>query len=959
MNGEIICVGTELLLGSIVNTNAQYLSKELAALGINLYSQATVGDNALRLKKALATAVSRSEVILITGGLGPTEDDLTKETVSAAVSIPLVNDEESLKRIEDFFKDSGRKMTDNNKKQALKPKGSIVFPNDHGTAPGYAIHSGKQCIIMLPGPPDELVPMFHKYVKPFLSRVTNSVIVSRDVRIFGLGESMIAEIAGDLLNGTNPTVATYAGNGEVQLRVTASAVNSDEADSICQPAIDKLKALFGDLIYGIDKDSLEQVVVEQLKGHHMKISTAESCTAGLLSKRITDVPGSSSVFEMGITAYSKEIKTNALGVDPELLMREGAVSPNVAAAMAVGVRDISGADLSISITGVAGPESSDNQPVGLVYIALTDGRYVWVGKILSGAVRKDRDKIRILAVSAALNLVRRYMNVPAGALEGARQVGSEFKDSHVIPLFGASLAAGGILGETAAGRGENLSADEPDRESINAADNAEPAGNLLAADEAAADDLLSDPPAAGDGAVKMSADTRLQSAEVGNEITPDFTDDYIISAGDEPVDDGADDSADDSEKEADSIAKKKEPLVKRFFKYLLPWKGDTIAEVIRKCIFLVAFIGLIVSGTIVANYYLADLSARNDIDKVRGIYDTSNDEIGPDGIYKRFNGLLAINKDVVGWINIQGTQVDNPVFKAADNDYYLHRDMYRQDSKNGSLFLDSRTTFERYKVSQNQVIYGHHMKTGTMFGSLKNYKKLEYYKENPIIQYDTLYNKGTYKIFSVFLVNTIASQDSGYVFNYREPDYASPDDFLNFIADIKNRSLFDIPVDVAGDDEIITLSTCSYEFDEFRMVVVARRVRTGETSTVNVSDAVKNPDPLYPQIWYTKNGGKKPAEPSKIPTSNNSTSSTKVSGTASSPAASSNSGVASSKAATSSKAAVSSKAASSAKPASSAPPVSTAPASSAVPSSAPSASAVSSVPSASVPDTSKEPAAGE
>ena len=412
MNGEIICVGTELLLGDIVNTNAQYLSRELAAMGIGVFDQVTVGDNAARLKKALGTAVARSQVVIITGGLGPTKDDLTKETVAEAVGLPLEEDEESLRRIEAYFQRVGRPMGESNRKQALKPRGALVFPNDRGTAPGYAISAGNQCIILLPGPPDEMKPMFENYVKPYLARYGTGTIVSHTLRVFGMGESAAAERISDLLDGSNPTVAPYAKTGEVELRVTASAPTRVEADAMCQPVINEIRRRLGGCIYGVDKDSLQQVVVELLREKGMKAATAESCTAGLLSKRLTEEPGSSAVFEMGVTAYANSVKINALGVDPALIEKYGAVSPETAAAMAGGIREISGAHVGLSVTGVAGPEPSEGKPVGLVYIALADEKQVYVRKLMAGREKGEREKIRSIAASAALDLLRRWLENP-------------------------------------------------------------------------------------------------------------------------------------------------------------------------------------------------------------------------------------------------------------------------------------------------------------------------------------------------------------------------------------------------------------------------------------------------------------------------------------------------------------------------------------------------------------------
>ena len=292
MNAEIISVGTELLLGDILNTNTQFLSKELAVLGIDVFYQSSVGDNVDRLKAVLAAAIKRSSIIILTGGLGPTDDDLTMKTVSDAVGLKLVLHEESKQRMESYFSRNGRIMPENNLKQAMLPEDSFIFPNDYGTAPGCAITAHEQTIIMLPGPPRELAPMFKKYVSKYLMSYSDSAIISHTIHVYGLGESAVAEQLQDLMTSANPTLAPYAKDGEVELRVTAKGDNVFSADAMCKPIIENVKNRLGSKVYGVDIGSLQNCVVTLLKEKGLKVATAESCTAGLVSKRITDIPGS-------------------------------------------------------------------------------------------------------------------------------------------------------------------------------------------------------------------------------------------------------------------------------------------------------------------------------------------------------------------------------------------------------------------------------------------------------------------------------------------------------------------------------------------------------------------------------------------------------------------------------------------------------------------------------------------
>ena len=411
MTAEIICVGTEILLGNIVNTNSAYLAEKCAYLGLSNYYQVVVGDNEERLLETINTAKSRADVIFLVGGLGPTEDDLTKETAAKAFNVELVMDEEAKNNLVTILTNRGINITNNNFKQALVPKGSIVLYNKNGTAPGIIMEEDEKVVIMLPGPPNEFVPMVDNQVVPyFLKKGTDDVIYSRVVKLVGVGESKVAEEISDLISMTNPTVATYAKTGEVHIRVTASAANDDEAKALVKPVVKKLKAMYPDNVYSTNADeTLERAVVELLSKNGLSITAAESCTGGLLCGKIVNVSGASEVFRGGYITYSNKQKRNVIGVKKSTLEKYGAVSEQVAAEMAKGVLEVSKADVAISTTGIAGPGGgTPEKPVGLVYIGCAVKNKVYVEKFnFSGS----RNKVRESTVVAALSMVRKYVSL--------------------------------------------------------------------------------------------------------------------------------------------------------------------------------------------------------------------------------------------------------------------------------------------------------------------------------------------------------------------------------------------------------------------------------------------------------------------------------------------------------------------------------------------------------------------
>ena len=406
MNAELIAVGTEILLGDIVNTDAQLISQGLSELGINVFYQTVVGDNPARLRHVVETARDRADIIITTGGLGPTLDDLTKETLATVFGKRMALHQPSLDRIKGFFQTIGREMTPNNEKQAWLPEGCTVFVNEWGTAPGCAFEAYGKHVLMLPGPPRECNPMWKECAMPYLYKLAGGCIVSRNIRVFGLGESNMEAILHDMMaESKNPTIAPYAKTSECFARVTAKADTPEACEKLLDPVVEKICGLLGEDVYGVDVDSLEQVVGDGLRARGMTLTVAESCTGGLLSKRITDVPGCSDYYLGGVCSYANEVKMKVLGVQKETLDTVGAVSPEVAEQMAEGVARALGADVGVGITGVAGPGGgTDDKPVGLVYISVWHNGQHYTRKMKAA---NGRDRIRMQAASTALDLIRR------------------------------------------------------------------------------------------------------------------------------------------------------------------------------------------------------------------------------------------------------------------------------------------------------------------------------------------------------------------------------------------------------------------------------------------------------------------------------------------------------------------------------------------------------------------------
>lgn len=408
MNAEILSVGTELLMGQIANTDAQYLSRGLNELGINVYYHTVVGDNPGRLRQQLRQAWERSDLIITTGGLGPTEDDLTKEAVAEFLGLPLELHQPSLEAMARYFAGIGRTMTPNNEKQAYFPKGCLVLDNPNGTAPGCLVEREGRVFVVLPGPPRELNPMFDNHVRPYLMQRGDAKITSRMLHIFGMGESEAAYRLRTMIERQdNPTLATYVGKGDVLLRITARTAMDADPEPLLAPAVQEVEALLGGVVISDRDETLPEVVVRLLASQGKTLACAESCTGGLLSSMIVDVPGASGVLLEGAVTYSNEAKMRRLAVPEAVLAQHGAVSEACARAMAEGMRAASGADFALATTGIAGPGGgTPEKPVGLIYAALASAGGV---EVETYRLKRDRALNRRTTALNALDMLRRHL----------------------------------------------------------------------------------------------------------------------------------------------------------------------------------------------------------------------------------------------------------------------------------------------------------------------------------------------------------------------------------------------------------------------------------------------------------------------------------------------------------------------------------------------------------------------
>jgi nicotinamide-nucleotide amidase len=406
-SAEIVTIGTEILLGDLVDTNTAWLSARLATLGVGVYRHTTVGDNRHRIADTLKEAASRADLVITTGGLGPTSDDLTNECLAAVTSREMVEYPEARAHVDEMFRRFGREPTANNYKQALFPEETELIPNPLGTAMGALLEAEGTLFATLPGVPSEMRGMFEETLQPLIRNRSDGSIISRTLWFAGIGESALAEKVQDFLDAMDPTVAPLAGQGKVRLRITTRAATQEEAEERIAPVEEEILARLGEYYFGDDDETLESAVARLLQAQHSTLALAESCTGGLLAKRLTDMPGSSEYFKEGLVTYSNESKERLLGVPHEMLAEHGAVSEPVARKMAAGARKLSGADLGLSVTGIAGPDGgTEEKPVGLVFVGLSDAEVTFAERLDLSAWARSRDAIRERSANWAFDLLR-------------------------------------------------------------------------------------------------------------------------------------------------------------------------------------------------------------------------------------------------------------------------------------------------------------------------------------------------------------------------------------------------------------------------------------------------------------------------------------------------------------------------------------------------------------------------
>ena len=409
MQAELISIGTELLLGEILDTNAQYLAARLPALGIDLFYTSKVGDNMDRLTEVIERAWGRSDLVLTTGGLGPTEDDLTREAIARVLGEESSIDSELERQLREFFAQRSATMPERNLKQAMLIPSSRAIPNPRGTAPGWWVERQGHIIVAMPGPPSEMQRMWEREVAPELERRTagqRTVLVTRTLKTMGIGEGHVDELVSPLLKSTNPSIGVYARPDGVQLRIAAKASSREEAQRLMQPLEEEMRRILGDAVWGVDDDTLESAVGDLLQRNHLTLATMESCTGGLLANTITNVPGSSAYFRSGLVAYNAETKI-AWGVDPEIIAQYGAISAECARDMARAVRERLNADVGVGITGVAGPDPEEEKPPGTIHVGF-DAAFT-VPQHVSYQFAQGREAVKRRAVTTALALTRRVL----------------------------------------------------------------------------------------------------------------------------------------------------------------------------------------------------------------------------------------------------------------------------------------------------------------------------------------------------------------------------------------------------------------------------------------------------------------------------------------------------------------------------------------------------------------------
>ena len=795
MNAEIICIAAEHLPEEHFGFLTAYISKKLFELGHRTTFESLCSPDKSEIESKLSLALGRSDLVIILGGIEPETNSVAKTAVSSFTKIPLVASEEALSSVKDYCSKINIEPTAAQLATGIILKDSTVFRNELGLSVGLSVDTESARILLLPNAEGELTHMFESFVAPTLSHI--GISSTHTVNVIGLSEESIESTLSKLSGRSEYAINIEKHGAEYAVRVSAVSGTKEKAEAVCSKAVASVKFALGKSAYAVDSEGIQFETVKLLREKGLTVSTAESCTAGMVSEMLTDVGGSSEVFEYGISAYSNRIKTEILKVPEEVINNYSAISFETAKAMATNVRALSGATLGIGITGNAGPAASENKPVGLVYVALAD-ELNYIVKELQFPSDLTREEIRVAAATTALDLVRCYsLSYPDG-------MAGMMKYTPNPELFKAA---------------------KPEKIEV------------------------------------KEEFVPVITNETLNE-TPENTDsvaNYTLIFDRDTDEDFFDDAVAEEYKftKGFSIREPLENLKTKligFFKSIFPMKDDSPKKIAIKIGFFVSLAVFITSASVIWTQLTGDEEQRDIIMNAQNEWHSNLITPGATDNLEAFEPFYEKNEDVRGWITIGGTQVDNPIYQAADNDYYLTHNMYREESRYGALFFDYRCDTSAENQSQNLTVYGHEMKDGSMFGTLKNYKGLSQYKQNPTFTVSTMNKTATYKIFSVMVINAKPEDDNGYLFNYTTPNFTSQKAFLKWIEEARERSIITTDIDIQAHDKVITLVTCINDFDDARFVIMARLTRENESPKVTTSAATLNPNPRYPKAWYDKRG---------------------------------------------------------------------------------------------------------
>ena len=801
MNAEIIYVAAEGLPSENSGFAASYISKKLFELGHRTLFETGCTADAEKLKALITTGLSRSDILLVLGGIEPETGFAAKKAIALITGQMPTESAPALESVKSYCASIGAALTPEYYSAASAPLGAEIYKNELGLCPGISLLVGNKRVILLPRAEGELTHMFEGFVAPTLGG--HRITVSRSVNVIGLSEAEIEAKLARLSDRGDFALNIKSIGAEFAVYVSAVAHTTAEAEALCGRAVAAVSVALGKAAYAVDSKGVQFEAVDRLREKNLTVSTAESCTGGMISEMLTDVSGASKVFEYGVSAYSNRIKTEVLKVPESIIASYSAISRETAMYMARNVREISGSSLGVSITGNAGPEASEGKAVGVVFIGIAD-RENYLVEELNLSPTLSREEIRTIAATTALNLVRRYAEGYPNTLPGMIRYNTvaEIKSTPTIatpvtaPVTEPQRPVAPIIEET-----------KPLHEDKN--------------------DVLADVE------YKMVFDR-----EDENEF---FT-------------------ADNNEYDFVSSNRFKMTLgaffapLGRFFSKFVPVKGDNLKKIIIKSVFLLSLITLIVSAALICTRLTADSRERNIIAKAQEEWFFNEEEREEDGVFSAFTPFVKDNDEIAGWLTVPNTKVNNPVYQTDDNDYYLTHNMNKEKSRYGALFFDYRASLDPDNPSQNATIYGHNMKDGSMFGTLKNYKKLDFYKANPTFTLTVLEEQYTCKIFAVMVMNATAEDDGGYLYNYTTPSFETQGAFIKWVEEARERSLINTTIEVSEHDRVITLVTCTNDFDNARLVIMARLTRYGEDTAVSTSGAVLNPNPRYPEAWYEKHG---------------------------------------------------------------------------------------------------------